>query len=777
MWKKCILIFLMILSIGCLFLKTPLIEMVNDPDNENLNFKRESTPHEPIVINGNSEFAAKALAENWPGNGSKENPYIIEEWVFDGSSSIGLIRIMFTDVFFEIRYCILINGYISFYEVSNGQISQNELINTTLIASYSEYFTLTKNLVKSNNGDGIVFERSNNIKFDENNIETNLGEGLHVVLSENIIFYKNSIRDNGKNGIHLEGSLNASSIDNNIIGNNGTGIMMGESESTMDTSTGAIIGNTIVNNSKGGLIFCWSANNIISNNKIVNNGPIGIDLGFSVNNTIVHNILEKNYFHMGHDNAIGLIAMQVEVWNNSINGKELIYWQNVSELSVPNGVGQIILMDCQSISVINQRVFGIFGSGCSNISIVNNEISGTGIQLGNSHNNHISNNIVQNTCKAGIHLRCSDNNTLINNTITYSQEEGILFSGAGGRTSSINSYLADNAVSHNGKTGIKLGHVALYPLVALDYNNPTKNCTLINNVISHNNGTGINVVSHSSYFAKNHILYNKEVGIHLFSASSCQFIGNTIVNNYDYGIYIGYYYRDNYHYKEEGGGGPFNLILYNNLVSNAIGKDSQASDNSLNNTFSNNYWDEWITPDVNNDSVVDVPYPIDGLTNNYDEYPASQPYSLDPRIAKHILYPPRIRFPNGGEILTTPVIISWLPAFDNHLHPISYSLYYSSDAGKIWNLIATNVSTPNYQWNVTQLPISSLYMVKVEAVCSEGLTVMDISDNTFSIIKIVPTTPTSSKHSSRGTPYVLVIIIIPFIILKRKINKKLNKRF
>ena len=34
-----------------------------------------------------------------------------------------------------------------------------------------------------------------------------------------------------------------------------------------------------------------------------------------------------------------------------------------------------------------------------------------------------------------------------------------------------------------------------------------------------------------------------------------------------------------------------------------------------------NYWHEWVTPDSNDDGIVDVPYIIEGVAENFDPFP------------------------------------------------------------------------------------------------------------------------------------------------------------
>ncbi|MFX0054658.1 MAG: nitrous oxide reductase family maturation protein NosD [Promethearchaeota archaeon] len=67
------------------------------PPPENL------TAHEPIVIIGNEDFQHQADNNNWSGDGSASNPYIIEGYVIESSEIC--INIMYTTLYFEIRYC------------------------------------------------------------------------------------------------------------------------------------------------------------------------------------------------------------------------------------------------------------------------------------------------------------------------------------------------------------------------------------------------------------------------------------------------------------------------------------------------------------------------------------------------------------------------------------------------------------------------------------------------------------------------------------------------
>ncbi len=76
---------------------------------EERNLFAPSTVHSPIEIDGDSEFAL----QGWKGNGTKNNPYLIESLTIM-SSGESCIKIMNTNSFFIIRNCTL--GGASFNE-------------------------------------------------------------------------------------------------------------------------------------------------------------------------------------------------------------------------------------------------------------------------------------------------------------------------------------------------------------------------------------------------------------------------------------------------------------------------------------------------------------------------------------------------------------------------------------------------------------------------------------------------------------------------------------
>ncbi|MFX1515164.1 MAG: nitrous oxide reductase family maturation protein NosD [Promethearchaeota archaeon] len=196
-----------------------------------------------------------------------------------------------------------------------------------------------------------------------------------------------------------------------------------------------------------------------------------------------------------------------------------------------------------------------------------------GINLKDTSNIKIHNNLISNN-KYGVYLVSSSNITISGNIVTNNSWHGIALE------FSSNNIISGNNASNN-DAGIRL--------FTLSSNN-----TLLGNTVSYND-EGIVL----RYFSGSNVLSN-----------------NTITNNKDFGISL--YTSSN------------NNVSWNRFLGNNRGGTSQAHDNNpdLNNTFRYNYWDDWITPDANDDGFVDVPYFIDGTAGNQDQFPLSAPHSI-----------------------------------------------------------------------------------------------------------------------------------------------------
>ncbi len=192
------------------------------------------TVRDPIRINGNSDFAAQAAAEDWPGDGSEGNPYVIEGYEINGTGYGYGIYVGNTTVHFVVRNCYIHNvtgkdgtaeqnsGFY-LYKVQNGRFEDNRLYNKWGFALW-----LSKNNVITNNtiyvirgGWGVDIIYSDNITISANYIyyrDIALGwAGIGIFESEHNKIVENYISD-FKTGIEFENCYEYE-VNNNIFNN------------------------------------------------------------------------------------------------------------------------------------------------------------------------------------------------------------------------------------------------------------------------------------------------------------------------------------------------------------------------------------------------------------------------------------------------------------------------------------------------------------------------------------------------------------------------------
>jgi parallel beta-helix repeat protein len=779
--------------------------------------------HDPISINGNADFIAQAIVENWLGDGTLSDPYVIDGYNITSNEGLPYgfskeaINIKNTDLHFRISNSLIREYRTGIYltNVSNGMVSDNFVIDNYYVwslmvwggngitLSSSENNTLTNNTIiftergRSFGGDlGIDIRNSGNNIITENNLENatfsfdanyiqenltnNFVNGKPLVFWQNInggtipsgagqiilvnstavevigqqvsgiqgincsdlLIFNNNVSNS--NGIILSFSAN-STLSNNMVSNDiGHGIKLEYSGQSILTN------NTVTNNSVNtGIILSFSGNSTLSNNMVSNNGYFpglsnGIRLSFSGNSTLSNNMVSNNLGHgirlddsgqsivtnntitnnvdfgiylqssynsailnnsiSNDDNPAGIFLgssgntklldnylfntelmigegiiqdyLQEKVTNNFVNGKPLVFWQNINGGTIPSGTGQIILVNSTAVEVTGQQVSSIQGIYSSDLFISNNTISNR-IRLEFSERNTLSKNTIINTGgyggerSGGIQLYSSTNNNISVNVVTNSFNSGIRMELSAGNT------ISANEVTGSGRWGI---------IISTSDNN-----TFANNYFAHNSYSGLRMEPQCSL--------------------------NTVTGN----IFIG----------------------------NNLGEWSQVGDYGFRNSFAFNFFDDWTDPDVDGDGIVDQPYQIEGYANNQDPFP------LVSSVKGHYLKGLELLYPNGGENLNNSVTVYWTAAIDSlgfvEYHTISYSIYFSSNNGVTWELLASDLFSLSYSWNTAEFSSGKNYLLKIVAKCYAGLMTEDISDDTFRILNF-PLNSQTSTHSTDFLP-------------------------
>jgi parallel beta-helix repeat protein len=371
-------------------------------------------------------------------------------------------------------------------------------------------FTITGGRVNGYNS-GIYLYRANNCLINNNTLIAN-GFGITLERSTNNTIINNNCLCSW-NGIDLYYGCDNNIFENNTIAWNKIGIEIFESNNSK-------INNNICDHNSIGIELMWCNYNSITNNSFNWNGD-GIvlygdcDYTKVTNNEFKHNrgdgisvisseeiiILNNTFVECGLDiqsNTLEEILSYSINKKNTVNSKPLYFWKNKNNAKVPADAGQVILVNCENITVKNQNL--------SNGSY--------GIQLYSCNNNRIMRNVCNSNCWYGIQLINSSSNLISNNTASDNFECGIKIDGSYNK-------IKDNICINNSYVGI-------------DCNGYEKN---IKNIVTRNkcnsNSHGIALVSNNCTIKDNECNNNNGVGILVQTSSFNSITNNNCQNNLD----------------------------------------------------------------------------------------------------------------------------------------------------------------------------------------------------------------------------------------------------
>ncbi len=358
---------------------------------------RSGTPHSPIAIDGDANFLDTALQERWPGDGSPENPYILDG--FDiGIGSIEIlahcISIRNTRVSFTISNCnftgaITHRGLAGIYiwNVTNGELinntcssndwgiyqghskgititnntCNNNVIGINIIRSYKN--TVTRNTCNNNTWDGIGLSYSDSNTVANNTCFSN-ENGICVRVSNSATITSNTCFINDV-GISLEGSDSITVANNICTDNTVSGIRLA---STFDGPAtpmfNTVCNNICSNNTESGIYLSDSYSNNVANNTCYSNGN-GIYLEYSDNSTVANNICYSNgngiYLKYSDNNSV----VSNTCSNNTWNGIELHIsdYNTVTHNTCLNNIEHNIYVDLSGSNTVENNITIVYYFG------------------------------------------------------------------------------------------------------------------------------------------------------------------------------------------------------------------------------------------------------------------------------------------------------------------------------------------------------------------------------------------------------------------------------
>jgi parallel beta-helix repeat protein len=316
-------------------------------------------------------------------------------------------------------------GQVILVNCSNVVVENQKVVRMDV--SFSSHITM-----KNNEGADINFESANN-----NCISNNTGTSITLERANN-----NCISNNTWTDIYLN-SANNNRIFHNICSNNSYGICSVYSNNNSISNNhcyncsndgillivsddNGIFNNTCSNNGFSGIRLQNSNNNHISKNNCSNSGNAGIVCKYSYNNKLKGNVMVDNGIFIAGETTSDY-TNEIDT-SNVVNGKPVYYWKDVEGGRIPDGAGQVILVNCKNVIVekqnLNNASVGIAVVFSSYISIKNNNCSNNkyyGIYLlGSNSNNIFLNNFINNTDDVFFYMSANTWNSTEKITYQYS---------------------------------------------------------------------------------------------------------------------------------------------------------------------------------------------------------------------------------------------------------------------------------------------------------------------------------------------------------------------
>lgn len=410
---------------------------------------RGSIPHAIIRINNNTDFQFQASGEGWPGIGTINNPYIIQNYLIDAQGAGSCIYIGNTTVHFIINNCTLLgangNGSpvnsgagITLNSVNNGRLISNNITNNRLgiyslgsnfnliynnncslnnatgifLNSTSDYNEIINNSCKFNNYSGMCITLSRYNTIENNICNHNNESGIKLeTLCNNNVFYNNTCYSNNHSGIYLFDQCYDNFILNSTCNLNGwDGIRIFDASNGNDfinntcilnvlggiysynSDYNSYLNNTCLNGSTNGIGIIQCSSNIIKNNTCINNSINGIMVYESTMNLVENNTCNLN----GEDG----IRVAFNANTNNINN-------NFCDFNDNWGITVLESSYCTSYNnTLSNNSDGVYLTTDSNYNtfydndFVDNTVNGIRITSGCNQNRFFHNNIISNTNQA-----------------------------------------------------------------------------------------------------------------------------------------------------------------------------------------------------------------------------------------------------------------------------------------------------------------------------------------------------------------------------------------
>ncbi len=270
--------------------------------------------HGPIEIDNDEGF----INYGFPGLGTTENPYLIENYLIVTSAQYG-ISIWNTSKFFIILNCYIEASRVGITIsdcISWGTVS---VMNNSCVSSEFDGISLREcsgaivaNNSCSSNINGIEILNSSNVTLSNNNCFNNINHGIFIFESPENRLSSNNCSNNFNAGILLYSSSRSTVTNNTCKYNNWHGIWLKYSTGTTVTN------NTCTKNSFAGTLLSYSSRVNLANNTCEFNDN-GMRLDSADHCVLTNNLFERNQdygLYINYASDVNIIHHNTFIDNN-----------------------------------------------------------------------------------------------------------------------------------------------------------------------------------------------------------------------------------------------------------------------------------------------------------------------------------------------------------------------------------------------------------------------------------------------------------------------------
>jgi len=523
---------------------------------------------EPLIVEGNDGFAGAGFS----GSGTAEEPYLLSEMNVNAFQKLSGIVVSNTTAHFRIVGCTVHDAYSPDRDPLNMSASGSGilLINVTN--------AIIDDLTGESNVRGVTVVGSRNVTINGSRFIDNIEAGVHVVncLDGSVKVTNSTFRvGTMDDGVLLEGSSSVQVTDNVIEGGrNGIAVRA----KGLGLGGHLLAGNALSGQSENGVLLggtSLGAGDLVLNNTVCGAAGTGVNVHFGTSGKV-------------YGNSISGCSCGVRVdWSdNEVIGNVLS--NNTNGVVLGSGADRNLIDG----NLVQDGTVGVLVSPSQGNLVLNNTImrmdtvSGAGVHLwtGEVRDARIEGNGVS-FCTVGI--RASSFSPDIsglrvwNNTVIGSLRNGTYL------LNTIGSSLLGNSFLSGGGSGVYLGPGC-------------RDIVLKGNEASFNGGAGLYVRdADECAISENMFISNALEGVYLESGSGNAMHGNALLFNRDSGR------------------------QYSELRPQAF--CGEGGNNWSSGT--GNLWADWLSPDDNDDGIVDLPYELAG--GYQDPFPLTSIPGLD----------------------------------------------------------------------------------------------------------------------------------------------------